>query len=636
MSEQRANENPIAMLWRWIGLIQHGILRVFGIFFIIFFLLAVPGCIGAMISGMSGDDEFEMAENGVLRFAPVGVVVEEEIRIAPEDALSGALLGGGAPEQILLRDVVEGLRMAAEDEDVQTLLVNFDRLAGATPAAMHEIAEEMTAFRDAGKEIIAYGEAFTNGSWFLAAHADEINLHDYGAAMITGYGSYRTYFRSLLDNLMVTVNVYRVGTFKSALEPFLGDEMSEAAEEANLFLYGGIWDAYQRAAEEARGLERGALQTLADTAPDLLEAAGGNAAQASLDAGMADALVGRAAFRDQMIERFGADEDGRNVESSDFLEYVEANRSSGGSDGDKIAVILASGSIVAGNGDGGVIGGDAHAELIRRARLDDDVRAIVLRIDSGGGSAFASELIREELELARLEGKIVIASMGGVAASGGYWIATPAQEIWAEPTTITGSIGIFGFIPTFENAMAEIGVFEDGVALTETARGPSPFGGVPESWDRMIQANIEYGYERFLGIVAESRGMTRDEVDAVAQGRVWTGEQALERGLVDRLGGYDEAIAAAAERAGLEEGAYTVEVFEKPLSDFEQFLKNLGLETEAQALQRTVFGNGLLGDGVLSGLVRDAGAEIEQINVLNDPNHVYATCLACEAVRRFE
>ncbi len=636
MSDQSANEHPIATLWRWIGLIQHGILRVFGIFFILFFLLAVPGCIAGLVAGLGGGDEFEMAENGVLSFEPEGVVVEEELRIAPEDALSGALLGGGAPEQILLRDVVEGLRMAAEDEAVQTLLVKFDLLAGATPAALHEIAEEMTAFRESGKEIIVYGDNFSNASWFLAAHADEVHMNDYGQALVTGYGSFRTYFRSLLDNLMVTVNVYRVGTFKSALEPFLGDEMSDAAEEANRFLFGGIWENYQRAAEQARGLERGAIQNVADNAPDLLEAANGDGAQASLDAGMVDALVGRAAFRDQMIERFGGDEDGLEVQSSDFFDYVEANREDAENDGDKVAVILASGSIVAGDGDGGVIGGDAHAELIRRARLDEDVRAIVLRIDSGGGSAFASDLIREELELARLEGKIVIASMGGVAASGGYWIATPANEIWAEPNTITGSIGIFGFIPTLENAAAEIGVYEDGVALTETARGPSAFGGVPESWDRMIQSSIEYGYERFLSIVAESRDMTRDEVDAVAQGRVWTGEQALERGLVDTLGGYDEAVAAAAERAGLEEGAYTVEVFEKPLSDFEKFLEDLGLETEARALDRLVFGNGLLGDGVFGDMARDAAGEIERINVLNDPNHVYATCLSCEAARRFD
>ena len=633
---QHANENPIATLWRWIGLIQHGILRVFGIIFILFFVLAVPGCIAAMVSAIGGEDEFSMADNGVLKFSPNGVVVEEAVHVAPGDALTGALLGGGAPEQILLRDLIEGLRLAAADDAVTTLLVNFDRLAGATPAAAHEIAEEMTAFREAGKEIIVYGDNFSNGSWFLAAHADEVHMHDYGGAAITGYGSYRTYFRSLLDRLLVTVNVYRVGTFKSALEPFLGDEMSEAAAEANLFLFGDIWQAYQSAAEAARGMAPGSVQAYADNAPALIEAAGGDTAQVALDAGFVDALVGRGAFRNQMIERFGADEDGRDVESSDFFEYVEANLERDDDGDDKIAVIIASGSIVEGNGDGGVIGGDAHAELVRRARLDDDVRAIVLRIDSGGGSAFASELIREELELARLEGKIVIASMGGVAASGGYWIATPAHEIWAEPTTITGSIGIFGFIPTFENTMAEIGVFEDGVALTETARGPSPFGGVPESWDRIIQANIEYGYERFLGIVADSRGMTRDEVDAVAQGRVWTGSQALERGLVDQLGGYDDAIAAAAERAGLEEGAYTVEVFEKPLTDFEQFLKDLGLEAEASALQAMVFGDGLLGAGLFADAAREAAGELEQINVLNDHRGVYATCLSCEAVRTFD
>ena len=634
MSSETKTQNIVARIWYWIGLFQHGILRVFGLILIALVLLSMAGV-------FSGDsDEFEMADNGVLKFAPSGIIVEEEARVSPDQAFTGALLGGGQPQQVLLRDVVEGLRLAAEDDDVQVLLVNFDKLAGATPAASHEIAEEMSAFRSTGKEIIVYGDSFSNGSWFLAAHADEIHLHDYGQVGVTGYGSYRTYFRSLLDRFQVSVNVYRVGTFKSALEPFLGDAMSEAAAEANLFLFGDIWNAYQSAVEAQRDIAPGAIQRYADSGPQLLEAAGGNTAQVALDAGLADALVGRAAFRDQMIERFGADEDGHDVAGSNFFEYVEDRRSSGPRTGDKIAVILASGTIVDGNGDGGVIGGDAHAELVRRARMDDDVRAIVLRIDSGGGSAFASELIREELELAKLQGKVVIASMGGVAASGGYWIATPAQEIWAEPTTITGSIGIFGFIPTFENAAAEYGVFEDGVALTETARGPSPFGGVPETWDRMIQANVEYGYERFLGIVADSRSMTRDEVDAVAQGRVWTGTQALERGLVDSLGGYDEAIAAAAARAGLEEGDYRVEVFTKPLSEFEQFLEDLGVDAEASALQRAVFANGvfgtgLFGNGAVGDAVRAAHGELEQITVLNDPNGMYATCLSCESLRTF-
>lgn len=634
MSDSVKRENPIATLWRWIGLIQHGILRVFGIFFIIIFVLAMPGCVVGLMSAMGGEEEFVMAENGVLKFAPSGVVVEEEARATPDAALSG-VLGGGDPDQILLRDVVEGLRLAAADDAVQTLLVNLDGLAGATPAASHEIAEEMEAFRAAGKQIIVYGDGFSNGSWFLAAHADEIHMHDYGGAQVSGYAVYRTFFRSLLDRFQVTVNVYRVGTFKSALEPFLGDAMSEPAAEANRFLFGDIWDAYTSAAEEARGMEAGSIQAYADGGADLMEAAGGNGSQMALDAGMVDALVGRAAFRDQMIDRFGADEDGRNVAGSNFFEYFQANRDTSSGEGDKIAVILATGTIVGGNGDGGVIGGDAHAELVRRARMDDDVRAIVLRIDSGGGSAFASELIREELELAKAEGKTVIASMGGVAASGGYWIATPAHEIWAEPTTITGSIGIFGFIPTLENAAAEYGVFEDGIALSETARGPSMIGGVPESWDRILQANIEYGYERFLSIVAESRGMTRDEVDAVAQGRVWTGNQALERNLVDALGGYDEAIAAAAAHAGLEEGAYSVEIVQPPLTEFEQFLRNLGLEAEAEGLQRALVGSGLFGDGLVGDMARDAQVELERINALNDPNHVYATCLSCESLRTF-
>jgi len=503
------------------------------------------------------------------------------------------------------------------------------------PAAMHEIAGEMKAFRAAGKEIIAYGDNFSNRSWFLAAQADEVYLNDLGAAIVTGYGSYRPYFRSLLDRFRVTVNVYRVGTFKSALEPLLGDGMSEAAAEANRFLLGDIWNAYQSAAEEARGFEPGALQRVADSSPDLLEAAGGNTALASLEAGVVDALTGRAAYRDRMIERFGTGKDGRSVEASDFFDYLKANRESGPASGDRVAVIVASGAIIAGDGDGGVVGGDAHAELVRRARLDDDVRAIVLRIDSGGGSAFASELIREELELARLDGKIVVASMGGVAASGGYWIAAPAHQIWAEPTTITGSIGVFGFIPTFETAAAGYGVFEDGVALTETARGPSAIGGVPANWDRMLQSNVEYAYEHFLGIVAESRNMTRDEVDAVAQGRVWTGRQALERGLVDALGGYDEAIAAAAELADLQEGEYAVEVFEKPLTDLEQFLVNLGLETKGSTLARTIFGSGLLGNGFIGDMASRSHQELRQINLLNDSNHVYATCLSCETLRTF-
>ncbi|KAA5803682.1 signal peptide peptidase SppA [Alkalicaulis satelles] len=624
----KAKENIFARIWRWIGHIQHGILRVFGLILMLIVLIALIGSI------FSGDDEFEMAESGLLSFSPNGVIVEEKSQVSPGDAFTAALLGGGARNEILLRDVIEGLRLAAADDEVTALMVNFDNLLGATPAALHAIAAEMAAFRETGKDIIAYGDSFTMGGYLLASQASEIHMHDMGWVMVNGYAVYRTFFRSLLDRLNVTVNIYRVGEFKSALEPFMGDEMSEEAAEANRFVFGELWDAYQRRVEGARGLDQGALQVYADTFPDQITALAHESARATgeiaLRAGLIDHLTGRGAFRNAMEERFGRDADQNRVRSSNFLEYVEARRPKPRERGDVIALITMTGTIVDGNQDGGVIGGDMHANLVRKARLDDDVKAIVVRIDSGGGSAFASELIREELRQARLDGKIVVVSMGGVAASGGYWIAAPAHEIWAEPTTITGSIGIFGFLPTLENALGEIGVSEDGVALTQTARFPSPTGGVSEAWNTILQANIETGYDNFLDVVGEGRNMTRAEVDAIGQGRIWTGAQAHERGLVDHLGGFDEAVTAAAERAGLEEGQFRLRRFVEERDPFKEFLKMIGLSFVAEVMA----GSGLMPGGLLGQAASETGAELQRINMMNDPRGVYATCLECESFRR--
>ncbi len=621
MSDVRKESVPAA-IWRWIGLVQHGILRVFGLILILIVLLALSGA-------FSGDGEqFTLADNGVLRFEPEGSIVEETVQVSPGDAFTAALLGGGQANQILLRDVIEGLRMAAADEDVTALLVRFDGLSGATPAALHAIAAEMAAFRQSGKEILSYGDAYFNGSWFLSAQADEVYMHDMGAASVTGFARFRTYFASLLERLNVTVNVYRVGTFKSALEPFLGNEMSEAAQEANRVVFGEIWDSYKSVAGDARGLAPGAIQAYGDELPRLMAEAGGNNAQVALDSGLVDHLVGRGEYLTMLGERFGLDEDSGAVQASDFLAYVEANRPAAAARGDKIAVIYAVGSIIDGEADGGAIGGDIHARLIRQARLDDDVRAIVLRIDSGGGSAFASELIREELEMARLEGKPVIASMGGVAASGGYWIATPANRIIAEPTTITGSIGIFGFIPTFENALAEIGVTEDGIGTTATARGPSLTGGVTDEWDAILQSGIEHGYQQFIGLVAEARNMSLAEVDAVAQGRIWTGSQALERGLVDELGDYDDAIRIAAEMAGIED--YRVVVVKEETDPLQELLEALG----ADAAAHIAGPQGLFGTGLFAQAAHSAASELEAINMMNDPRGLYAACLTCDAYRQ--
>ena len=618
MSEVKKESVPAA-IWRWIGLIQHGILRVFGLILIFLFLMMWPAL-------LQGEPDFKLADSGVLYFEPAGPIVEELTEVSPSDALAVALSGGSATDEILLSDVVSGLRHAAQDEDVTALVMRLDTFGGATPAALHIVGQELTALREAGKEVIAYADNYANSSWFLAAHADEVHMSDMGFVGVNGFALYRTYYRSLLDRLNITMNIYRVGTYKSALEPFLGDEMSPEDEAQRRFLFEEIWDAYKSAAASGRELSASDIQAYGDGIADLMTAAGGDYTQIALDQGFVDQTIGRGTFFSDLANRFGADDETNELEATDFLEYASETKNEEDAEGDQIAVIYAVGTILAGEGDGGTIGGDIHARLIRKARLDDDVRAIVLRIDSGGGSAFASELIREELELARLEGKPVIASMGGVAASGGYWIATPANQILAEPTTITGSIGIFSFIPTAENAMAEIGVFEDGFGTTASAGGLSLVGGVSDINNVLLQTAIEHGYDQFLNIVAEGRNMTVEEVNEVAQGRVWTGLQALDRGLVDQIGGFDDAVALAAELAELDD--YAVTVFKEEVDPVEELLKMLGFEAVAS------FVGDSTGNSLLSRFVGETAQELDQLNLLNDPNHIYATCLECQSLRQ--
>lgn len=606
----------VAKAWNGLGAIQRGIMRVIGLILMIVVLFWI-------IASMFSSDAVRVGQSGALVMDLNGVIVEERTIVSPSGALQAALLGGGGGNEILLDDVVHGLRLAREDDSVSTIILDLTRFGGAMPASLHTIAAEMTAFREAGKTILARSDMFGDSGWFLAAHADEVSMHPEGVAMIEGYSSFPIYFRGLLDRLGVTVNIFRVGEFKSAIEPFERSDMSEADYEARAYLFGDLWNAYTSAAEAARGLTPGTLQRLGDTADEAVIAANGNLAQAALNAGLVSELVGRTAFTAALNERFGTVDNGQRPDMTDFFEWYQANRPEPtGRQRDVIAVINAVGTILDGEADGGTVGGDIHARLIRNARLDPNVKAIVLRIDSGGGGVFASELIREELAQAREDGLTVIASMGGVAASGGYWIATPAHEIWAHPTTITGSIGIFGLLPTFEGVLENIGVGSDGYASTRLGGAISLERGISEYGARIWQANIEHGYENFLSVVGEARGMTRDEVDAVAQGRVWTGTQALERGLVDRLGTFDEAVARAAELAELEEGRYQVKVFSEERSQLDQILAALGMEASAGAGQ----------SGLLGRIFGQAAREARTVELMNDPTGRYVICLECPAL----
>ncbi|MGY6531922.1 signal peptide peptidase SppA [Glycocaulis sp.] len=608
----------VAKAWSGLGAIQRGIMRVIGL---IVMILVLFWLVGALFSS----DAVRVGQSGALALDLNGRIVEERTVVTPTSALQSALFGGGPAVEILLDDVVHGLRLAREDDSVSTIVLDLSRFAGATPASLHTIAAEMTAFRESGKTILAHSGMYGDSSWFLAAHADEVFLHNQGVAMIEGYSSFPVYLRGLLDRLGVTVNIFRVGEFKSAIEPFERADMSEADYEARAYLYGGLWNAYTRAAESARGLPAGTLQRLGDTADAAVIAAEGDLARAALDAGLVDQLVSRTGFNALLDERFGTVENGKRPDTTDFFEWFNANRPEPtGRQRDVIAVINAVGTIIDGEADGGVVGGDIHARLIRTARLDPNVKAIVLRIDSGGGGVFASELIREELAQAREDGLTVIASMGGVAASGGYWIATPAHEIWAHPTTITGSIGIFGLLPTFEAVLENIGVTSDGYASTRLGGAISLERGIDEYAARIFQASIERGYENFLEIVGEARGMSRDEVDAVAQGRVWTGTQALERGLVDQLGTFDQAVARAAELAELEDGRWRTKVFTEERSQLERILAALGMDAAA----RSGAGEG----GLLARLIGQAAEEARTVELMNDPTGRYAVCLECPAL----
>lgn len=608
----------VAKAWSGLGAVQRGIVRIIGL---ILMIVVVFWLVGSLFSS----DTVRVGQSGALSLQLDGRIVEERTIVSPGGALQAALFGGGAGEEVLLDDLVEGLRLAARDDSVSTLVLHLSDFTGGMPSSLHTLAAEMRAFREAGKTIIAHADMYGDASWFVAAHADEVYLHPQGVAIVEGYSSFRTYFRGLLDRLGVTVNIFRVGEFKSAIEPYERADMSEADYEARAYLFGDLWSAYTREAEAARGLRAGTLQRVADNADTLVLEAGGNISRIALNEGLVDQLIGRTAFNALLDERFGTVEDGARPDTTDFFEWFNANREAPRTGRrDTIAVINAVGTILDGEADGGTVGGDIHARLIRQARLDPNVKAIVLRIDSGGGGVFASELIREELAQAREDGLTVIASMGGVAASGGYWIATPAHEIWAHPTTITGSIGIFGLFPTFEGALEQVGVTSDGYASTRLGGAISLERGIDEFAATILQANINAGYEQFLSVVGTARGMSRDEVDAVAQGRVWTGSQALERGLVDRLGTFDEAVLRAAELAGLEEGRYQLKVFSEERSQLDAILALLGMEPSGSA--------GLLGDGVLARLLGDVAREAQAVDLMNDPTGRYAICLECPAL----
>ena len=531
---------------------------------------------GSIFSG----SELPDLEGKALVVDPQGPIVEQVS--GSLDPLS-VVLNGSSTSGVNARNVLFALKTAKEDERIEHIILKLDNINGTGQTVLYDVGQALQELRDSGKNIVAVADYYNQSSYYLASFANEIVLHPDGEIYIEGYSRIRTYYKSFIDKLEVTVNLFQVGKYKSAMEPYIRESMSEAAKEASIAYMKVLWDSWMAVVSNNRNLASEDIQNFSDTYDDLVIQENGNTGKAALNYNLVDKLLNRNQQREYLVELVGSDEEEQSfaqVSLNDYLTIARIDEKTNKSK-NKIAVVVASGSILDGSQPPGMIGGDSTAQLLRNAHKDEEVKAIVLRVDSGGGSAFASEIIREEIVVAKSNSIKVIASMSNVAASGGYWISASADEIWASHDTITGSIGVFGFLPTFEKTLDKIGIHSDGVSTTKIGTGQDVTQAINPILARAIQSNIEYHYQRFITLVSESRSMTLEEVDEIAQGRVWAGETALELGLIDNLGNMDDAIERAAELAELEDyqtfypalpSEWTYQLFSRLFSQIKYFI----------------------------------------------------------------
>jgi protease-4 len=561
---------------------------------------------------------------------PQGTIVEQLSAVDPvEELLAGNGGIGARARETRLKDLLDAIAAARDDPRIKALFLDLDDMSSAGLSKLRELRTALVDFRKTGKKVIAYADVYLQPAYYLAAQADEVYLNPAGMVLVLGYGGYRDYYKDGLDRLGVEAHVFRVGEYKSAVEPFLRNDMSPEAKEMTRALYSDLWSDWRADVAQARGVSPESLSALIDDLPQRLRAKGGDLARLALDSRLVDKLAPRDQVRQRLIDLVGEDKDTRSFRQVDDQTYLAARGGDRRGRGPAVAVIVAKGDILDGDQPPGTIGGDSTSRLLRRARQDEAVRAVVLRVDSPGGSVFASEVIRRECELVRKAGKPLVVSMGSLAASGGYWISTASDEIWASPDTITGSIGIFGLFLTVEKPLARyLGVHSDGVGTTRFSDALRPDRPMDPAVADIFQQEIDHGYEEFLSHVGEARHMTREQVDRIARGRVWSGQDAKELGLVDHLGGLDQAVAAAARRARLEKG-YRVSYVEREPTLRERIL---GLFVSAARLVRGPEGplSPAAGPGSVAARIRELQDAARRLLRWNDPRGAYAHCLCGE------
>lgn len=602
--------------WRLLNFIRNLVLNLF----FILLLLVVAG-----VWMQFSDSKAEHSNRGALLMNITGVVVDKPTASNRLGALGRQFFGASSDrlQENSLFDIVDTIRQAQSDRNITGIVLDLKNFAGADQPSMQYIGKALREFRDSGKPVYAVGDNYSQGQYYLASFANKIWLSPQGVVDLHGFATNGLYYKSLLDKLKVTTHVFRVGTYKSAVEPFIRDDMSPAAREADSRWIGELWQNYLNTVAANRQVTAQQIFPGAQGVLDGLRKADGDTGQYALDNKLVDELGSSADVEKALTKEFGWDEQDKNFRAISYYDYQLKKPSD---TGDTVAVIVASGAIMDGQETPGNVGGDTTAAQIRDARLDPKVKAIVLRVNSPGGSVSASEVIRAELAAARAANKPVVVSMGGMAASGGYWISTPANYIIANASTLTGSIGIFGVINTFENSLDSIGVHTDGVATSPLA-DMSITKTLPTEVQQMMQISIDNGYKRFITLVAKSRNSTPEQIDKIAQGHVWTGQDAKSNGLVDGLGDFDDALTKAAELAKLK--TWHVDWYQDEPTFFDRVMDGMSGSVRAmlpQALQAYL-------PAPLASAAVQVKAETDKLAAFNDPQNRYAFCLTCANIR---
>lgn len=611
MSIRNALARLFSALWAGVD----GVRKVLHLIVLLFLFAIILGALSATSPSLPN--------RAALVIAPVGALVEQ-LEGDPYDRALAELLNDSTP-QTLVKDVIDGLQFAKDDFRIEAVVLELGGLGGGGLSKLERIAEAIEDFRESGKPVVATANFYSQGAYYVAAHADEVYMHPEGVFLPTGFEMYQNYFKSALDKLKVDWNIFKVGTHKSAVEPFEREDMSPLDRESRTRLIDQLWGRYQQQIILARGLGDDAVTDFSENLLEHLAENEGDPARVAELLGFVDQLVTRDELRQKIADHVGADDDSeRGYNAADLGDYLVQKRLLDGPEvkARNVAVIVASGEILNGSQPPGTIGGESTANLLRRARNDDTVEAVVLRVDSPGGSSFASEQIRNEIEALQAEGKPVVASMSSLAASGGYWISMAADMIYASETTITGSIGIFGMFPTFQRSLETLGITTDGVGSTRWAGQFRADREMSDDARELVQTLINRGYDDFISKVALHRDLDKEVVDEIAQGQVWTGSDALERGLIDEIGDLQASIEAAAELAALDT-EYGLKYFEKELSSTERMIvdmlssvSNLGVDIGHFRLRDSTAGR-------LADLLEDAATPLLRFN---DPKGIYAHC----------